>query len=61
MQVCRHFSCNNSGKSSFAKPWRTSEQQMVSRLTSTSCGFKHDAEVFLEFTLTNKVRQRPWA
>jgi hypothetical protein len=61
MQVRRHFGCNNSGECGFAKTRRTCEQQMVCCLTSAPRSLKHNAQVFFEFALTNKVRQRPWA
>jgi hypothetical protein len=57
MEVCRHLGCNDSGKCGFAKPWRTSEQQMVCCLTSAPCSFEHNAEVLFEFALTNKITQ----
>jgi hypothetical protein len=61
MKMCRHFGRNDSGKCGFAKPGRTSEQQMVCCLPTAPCGFKHDTQMLLEFTLPDKVRQRPWA
>jgi hypothetical protein len=59
MEVCGHFGRNNSGECGFAKTGRTGEQQMVRCLTAAPRSLKHDAQVLFEFSLTDKVRQRP--
>ena len=58
VNVSIHFRSNDGRHCCFAKPWWASQQNMVSSLTSTTGGFKHNPEVFFQFTLPYKLIER---
>jgi hypothetical protein len=59
MKANLEFGSHDAGQSCFSEPWRTSEQQVIDGLFAPTSGLEDDAEMFLEFTLTNEVVEVP--